>query len=171
MRISIPMWRVRHTSTLDRTGDGGVLLVRLSHGVANRQQCNGLIKTASSRRMNSCTVQRRVSPSVAGVARGRRRRRRYVQTAVTASSTSSSTSSTSSTSATSIAATEATLRSNSAYLIGKPGVSAFTRRGMGRGGFGMGFGGAMRGGMGDGFRVTSGMAPGSGPVMIANPMF
>jgi hypothetical protein len=44
-------------------------------------------------------------------------------------------------------------------------------RGMGRGGFAIGFGGGMRGGMGDGFRVVSGQFPGNGPMIISNPAF
>ena len=73
----------------------------------------------------------------------------------TSSTSSASTSSTSST--TTIAATESTLQSVSAYLIGIPGVStAVGIRGMGAGGFGggrgRGFGGGFGGGIGAGLR-------------------
>jgi hypothetical protein len=76
-----------------------------------------------------------------------------VQTAIQANSASAttSTSSTSSPSAGSIAATESTLQSVSAYLIGLPGVSAIGVRDMGGRGFGGGYGGGFARGFGGGF--------------------
>ena len=73
-----------------------------------------------------------------------------------AANSSSSTSSTPSPG--SIAATEATMQSVSAYLIGVPGVSSVGMRGMAMGGFGGGFAGGFAGGGGRGF--GGGVGPG-----------
>jgi antitoxin component of RelBE/YafQ-DinJ toxin-antitoxin module len=94
-----------------------------------------------------------------------------VQTAMAAispSSTSSSstttttTTSTSSTSTTSIAATESTLQSVGAYLIGIPSVSTIGTRSMDRGGWGGGFGAGFGGGFGVGFGGGFGSGPRGG---------
>ena len=94
-----------------------------------------------------------------------------VQAAMTANSSSSTTTTSSSTASPgSIAATQATLQSVSAYLIGIPGVSTFVTRGMGAGGVAIALGGSSGGRYGGGFSVARGVNPG-GPMMVSDPTY
>jgi hypothetical protein len=81
-----------------------------------------------------------------------------VESAIAANSSSSTSSTSSTPSPGSIAATEATMQSVSAYLIGVPGVSSVGMRGMAMGGFGGSFAGGVAGGVGRGF--GGGVGPG-----------